>query len=161
MARDLEIIWVVLTMTDKGKIRPGDIMGILTQKIYELSSESGQTHFSSVWSISGPSLSSPCIFPSPMVHFYYTLEQTVLFLLRTLCVVGTTILSVIQLENSSQHQSHLLLSPTKMIQPIARFMVNLLMLTQPESLACLSLLVYSSTAMQDWREVTGSLLWLW
>lgn len=41
MAKDLQIIWVVLTMTEKGKVRPGDMMVILTQQIYELSLESG------------------------------------------------------------------------------------------------------------------------
>lgn len=41
MARNPQIIWVILKMTDKAKVGPEDIMDILSQQIYELSSESG------------------------------------------------------------------------------------------------------------------------
>lgn len=131
-------------------------MDILTQQIYQLGSESGQTcFFCSVWSISGPSLFSPCTLPSPMLHFYCTLEQTVPLLLPTLLALGPqfyqlsnlktvgnirAISSCLPLEVSKSSNN------TKMIQPIARFRVNPLMLTQSECLACVSLLVYSPTA---------------
>lgn len=105
--RDHQVIWIVLMITDKRRVRTKryHASNIFMSQVQN----QNKTPCLSVLlqrSIPSSSLPNPYAFPSPTLHFHDKLEQKVC---SSACCCDHN-LSIIQTENSSQHQSYLFLS---------------------------------------------------
>lgn len=103
--RDHQVIWIVLMITDKRRVRTKRFHA---SNIFMSQVQNQNKHLVFLFCCSDPSQALPYLVPmySHLLHFHDKLEQKVC---SSACCCDHN-LSIIQTENSSQHQSQLFLS---------------------------------------------------